>query len=316
MRPGEARRVIEVCHVTKKYGATAALADVSLRAEPGRILGLLGQNGAGKTTLLSIMTGFLAATDGHVTIDGLDPLLAPEQARRLLGYMPELPPLYDEMTVLEYLRFAASLKRVAKASVAPHVNEVMEKTGVASMRARKLVNLSKGYRQRVNLAQALCGDPPVLLLDEPTSGLDPKQIIEIRGLIRRLAKRHTIVFSSHILGEVQQLCDRVVILHQGRVRLDAALSEMGDPDTVQVLVTALAPQKRFDEALAQLPGFRSVSVVDAREHATTAQLTFHGQELPEEAVFELFSARGLTLTQLTRSRDTLENVFLQATAND
>ena len=195
-------RMIEVNHVTKKYGATVALADVSLRAEPGRILGLLGQNGAGKTTLLSIMTGFLAATEGSVTIDGHDPLLAPEAARRLLGYMPELPPLYDEMTVREYLRFAAALKRVAASAVDAHLDEVMEKTGVAAMRDRKLVNLSKGYRQRVNLAQALCGDPPVLLLDEPTSGLDPRQIIEIRGLIQRLSAGHTIVFSSHILGEV------------------------------------------------------------------------------------------------------------------
>ena len=308
--------MIEVSHVTKKYGATVALMDVSLKAEPGRILGLLGQNGAGKTTLLSIMTGFLAATDGHVTIDGHDPLLAPEEARRLLGYMPELPPLYDEMTVAEYLRFAASLKRVARGAVAAHVDEVMEKTGVAAMRGRKLINLSKGYRQRVNLAQALCGDPPVLLLDEPTSGLDPRQIIEIRGLIQRLAEAHTIVFSSHILGEVQQLCDRVVILHQGRVRLDAALSDMGNGDAAQVLITALASQKRVQAALAQLPGLTQATVLKSEDGHTTAQLAFRGQAEPEKQLFELFSGLGVPLTRLTRCHDTLEQVFLQATAGD
>lgn len=307
--------MIEVNRITKKYGATVALMDVSLRAEPGSVLGLLGQNGAGKTTLLSIMTGFLAATEGRVTIDGLDPLLAPEQARRLLGYMPELPPLYDEMTVREYLRFAAELKRVAPQALTPHLDEVMQKTGVTAMRDRKLGNLSKGYRQRVNLAQALCGDPPVLLLDEPTSGLDPRQIIEIRGLIRQLARKHTIVFSSHILSEVQQLCDRVVILHQGRVRLDAPLRGMGDGDGVQLSVSVLAAQAQVEAALAQLPALRKAEVRQQAD-ACVAQLTFQGEAQPEARVFDLFSGLGLTVVRLCRSQDTLEQVFLQATQND
>jgi len=220
--------MIDIHHVSKRYGNVLALSDVTLHVPKGTVLGLLGQNGAGKTTLLNVLTGFLAASDGYVLINGFDPLLSPEEAKRHLGYLPEHPPLYDEMTVEEYLWFVSRLRGVSKPAVAKHVAEVMEKTGIADMRRRLLSHLSKGYRQRVGVAQALCGDPEVLILDEPTVGLDPKQITEIRELIRRLAKGRTIVFSSHTLSEVRQLCSHVVILNQGRIKMNMAMSSIQD----------------------------------------------------------------------------------------
>ena len=217
--------MIEIENVSRRYGSVQALKNVSLRVEKGSVLGLLGQNGAGKTTLLNVLTGYLAPTEGRVLIGGYDTLLQPAQARCQLGYLPEQPPLYDEMTVREYLRFAAELRGVEKRAMKAHVDEIVELTGLTDMRNRMIGHLSKGYRQRTGMAQALCGDPEVLVLDEPTVGLDPKQITEIRSLIRTLGKGRTIVFSSHILSEVQQLCSRVVILHEGRMVRSLKLGE-------------------------------------------------------------------------------------------
>ena len=185
--------MIDIQHVTKRYGSLYALRDVSLHVEKGSVLGLLGQNGAGKTTLINILTGYLAPTEGRALLAGHDALLEPEEARKHLGYLPEMPPLYDEMTVREYLRFAARLKGVEGRAVPAHVDEIMALCGLTQMQRRLLSHLSKGYRQRAGLAQALCGDPEILVLDEPTVGLDPKQITEIRALIRRRpSRRHTI----------------------------------------------------------------------------------------------------------------------------
>ena len=228
--------MIDIQHVTKRYGALYALRDVSLHVEKGSVLGLLGQNGAGKTTLINILTGYLAPTEGRALLAGHDALLEPEEARKHLGYLPEVPPLYDEMTVREYLRFAARLKGVESRAVPAHVDEIMELCGLTQMQRRLLSHLSKGYRQRAGLAQALCGDPEILVLDEPTVGLDPKQITEIRSLIRRLGREKTILFSSHILSEVQQLCDHVVILHQGQVKTAMALVDADSTDAVSPTV--------------------------------------------------------------------------------
>lgn len=218
--------MIELNDVTKRYGGVWALRGVSLRVRKGGVTALLGQNGAGKTTLISILTGYLAPTSGRALIDGRDPLLDPIEAKRRLGYLPEHPPLYDEMTVREYLAFAAELRGVERRAIGGHVNEIMELCGLGDMRSRLIANLSKGFRQRTGLAQALCGDPDVLVLDEPTVGLDPKQITEIRELIRRLSEGRTILFSSHILSEARELCDHVVILDAGKVKLDAPMREL------------------------------------------------------------------------------------------
>lgn len=303
--------MIEIQNVSRRYGSVQALSEVSLKVEKGRVLGLLGQNGAGKTTLLNLLTGYLAPTSGRVLIGGQDPLLQPQEAKRLLGYLPEQPPLYDEMTVREYLRFAAELKGVARCAIPAHVDEVMELTGLTDMRSRLLSHLSKGYRQRAGMAQALCGDPEVLVLDEPTVGLDPKQITEIRGLIRTLGKGRTIVFSSHILSEVQQLCDHVVILDRGRVKLDADLSSMGDPDEITVLITVAAAEGGIVGKFRQMEGVRRV-VVQPTSYAdqTTALITFYRQNEPERRLFGLLSGLSIPILHLSRVEDTLEQVFL------
>src|SRR5215207_3294154 len=208
--------MIEVQHLTKQYGTVTAVSDVSFRVETGEILGFLGPNGAGKTTAMRIITGYMPATEGKATVAGFDVFEQPIEAKRRTGYLPETPPLYPDMTVREYLRFVAKIKGV-RAHLNDRVDAVMKKTWVADMANRDCGKLSKGYRQRVGLAQALIHEPEVLVLDEPTAGLDPKQIIETRQLIRELAGTHTIVLSTHILPEVSQTCQKVVIINKGRV---------------------------------------------------------------------------------------------------
>ena len=305
--------MIEVQGVSKRYGMVEALHGVTFSVPRGKVLGLLGQNGAGKTTLLNIITGYLAPTEGAVRIDGHDPLLAPEAAKRALGYLPEHPPLYDEMTVEEYLSFVAALKQVAGKAIPAHVKEIIVKTGLTEMRERLLGHLSKGYRQRVGFAQALCGDPDVLVLDEPTVGLDPKQITEIRTLIRKLGAGRTIIFSSHILSEVRQLCDHVVILHRGEVRLDADIGDMGLSDTVTLLCTVQGSERKLLTAMNHLDGVRSVTVQPhLAEDEVTFQLSFDKTTLPEKQVFTLCSAMSTPILRMTRCEDDLEQVFLKA----
>lgn len=307
--------MIELQNVSRRYGSVQALKNVNLQVEKGSVLGLLGQNGAGKTTLLNILTGYLAPTEGCALIGGYDTLLQPAEARRHLGYLPEQPPLYDEMTVCEYLRFAAELRGVEKRAIRAHVDEVMEMTGLVEMRNRLVGHLSKGYRQRTGLAQALCGDPEVLVLDEPTVGLDPKQINEIRELIRTLAYGRTIVFSSHILGEVQQLCSRVVILERGEIRLDTQINAVHDPDTVTLLCTLGAGEGRIVSRLRELDGVKRVDVrPSAQPEQTTALVTFYRQPEPERRLFALMSALNIPILHLSRSEDSLEQVFLKVIA--
>lgn len=306
--------MVEVQDVSKRYGHVEALRDVCLTAVKGRVLGLLGQNGAGKTTLLNIITGCLAPTAGRVLINGHDPLLTPSQAKHTLGYMPEHPPLYDEMTVEEYLRFASELKRVSPAAIPAHVNEIMESTGLTDMRYRMLSHLSKGYRQRAGLAQALCGNPEVLVLDEPTSGLDPKQITEIRALIQTLSKDRTIIFSSHNLPEVRQLCDHVVILHRGQVKLDADLAAIGG-GSIPLHCRIQGDTRKLAAALQHLDDLQEMNILPASEAGVlSVSLTFGKTAMPEKQVFTLCSALGTPILRMARQEDDLEQIFLQAIA--
>ena len=303
--------LIEIENVSKRYGSVRALEDVSLRTEGSGVLGLLGQNGAGKTTLINILTGYLAPTSGRALLDGHDPLMEPAEAKRRLGYLPEQPPLYDEMTVREYLRFVAALKGVTSRAIGAHVDEVMELTGLTSMRSRLLGHLSKGFRQRAGMAQALCGDPDMLVLDEPTVGLDPRQITEIRALIHTLGKDHTILFSSHILSEVQQLCDHVVILDHGQVKLDAPLAQLSAPEDVTVLLTVDAPEAAILGRLKQLEGVRRATVQPAPQPGrTSVLLQFHREPEPERRLFALLSGLNMPILHLSRVGDSLEQVFL------
>ncbi len=211
------KKLIEVSHLTKKYGKHEAVKDLSFHVEKGQIYGFLGPNGAGKSTTMNIITGYLCATEGTVTVNGYDTFKEPEKAKAQIGYLPELPPLYQDMTVTEYLKFVAELKKISKSERKTMIDEAMELTDISDVSGRLIKNLSKGYRQRVGLAQAILGYPEVIILDEPTVGLDPKQIIEIRDLIKKLGEKHTVILSSHILSEVSAVCDQIMIMSKGRL---------------------------------------------------------------------------------------------------
>ena len=305
--------MIAMERVTKRYGVHLALEDVTLNVPHGQVLGLLGQNGAGKTTAMNILTGCLAPSSGTVTVGGFDVLTSPRQAKRLLGYLPEMPPLYDEMTVREYLRFACELKEVEKSAIPRHIGAVAERTGLAEAMPRKLGNLSKGYRQRVGMAQALCGAPEVIVLDEPTAGLDPKQTGEMRALIRSLAGEHTVLFSSHILSEVQSVCDRVVILHHGRVICDSGLKELRRGEKRLRAVIACG-EGTLLPALRQMAGVTHIDVERGGEPGTTcAVLTVREDCQPERELFTLLSGMQWPLLRLMPVEDSLEEIFLRAT---
>jgi ABC-2 type transport system ATP-binding protein len=244
--------MIEVKDLTKSYGNFVAVKGITFRAESGQILGFLGPNGAGKTTTMRIITGFMPASSGTVVIDGLDIFSSSLEARRLIGYLPENPPLYPDMRVVAYLRFVAKLRGVRRSEVESAVDHVVGVCGLSEMAHRICGQLSKGYRQRVGLAQALIHNPPVLVLDEPTIGLDPRQIHEIRELIRGLAGQRTIVLSTHILPEVSQICDRVVIINDGQIALEAQLAELpAGVSLEEVFLSAIAREGHLTETAAE-----------------------------------------------------------------
>ncbi len=255
--------MIEVKDLTKSYGSFVAVKGISFRAESGQILGFLGPNGAGKTTTMRIITGFMPASSGTVVINGLDIFTNSLEARRSIGYLPETPPLYSDMRVVSYLNFVAKLRGVGRSQVESATDHVLQTCGLTEMAHRICGQLSKGYRQRVGLAQALIHDPPVLVLDEPTIGLDPRQIHEIRELIRGLATKRTIVLSTHILPEVSQICDRVVIINDGAIALEEQLSELPTGTSLEeVFLSAIAkegdlPSARAEETLEEVGAGRS-----------------------------------------------------------
>lgn len=299
--------------ISKRYGAHQALDQVSFTLKKGQVLGLLGQNGAGKTTAMNIMTGCLAPTKGRVLIDGHDVLLQPREAKRMIGYLPEAAPLYDEMTVQSYLRFACELKEVEKKHIAGHIRQVAERTGLVEVLGRKIGNLSKGYRQRVGVAQALCGTPDVIILDEPTAGLDPRQASEMRQLILSLRGRHTVIFSSHILSEVQSVCDRVLILHHGKVLCDSGLNELKTRENKLRAVIAGGEQALL-APLRSLTKFSQVEVIRGGEPGTTQVLLTVREEGAERELFTLLSSLQAPLIRLQSQERSLEEIFLQTTA--
>ena len=311
--------MIELVNATKKYGAVTALRDVSFRVNRGETIGLLGQNGAGKTTALNLMTGYFPPTSGTVRVGGKDMRTAARECRRMIGYLPEIPPLYDEMTTEEYLRFVCELREVKRAAIPAHVTEVMALCGLSEMRKRLLGHMSKGYRQRAGIAQALCGSPEILIFDEPTVGLDPKQTVEIRELIRSLSADHTVVFSSHILSEVQQLCSRVIILDGGRMALDY---DAGHPEkeTVRFRLTIAGDGGRVMDRLRQLdPEIRAEQVPSAEPGITEARLVLPRRGdggAAADRVFRLLAAAGLPVRMMREEQETLEEVFLNVVSGE
>ena len=254
--------MIEVIGLSKSYGSHKAVNNVSFNIKKGEIVGFLGPNGAGKSTIMNILTGYLSRTEGVVKIDGFDILESPENAKKRIGYLPEIPPLYVDMSVREYLCFIYDLKKVKYPKMA-HISEVMSLVGIDGVSSRLIKNLSKGYRQRVGFAQALIGNPDVLILDEPTVGLDPKQIIEIRNLISRLGENHTIILSSHILSEIQAVCERIIIINKGNIVADDSLSNLTEnlwKERSYVLEVAAFSDKIID-ALNEISGVSSIEVM-------------------------------------------------------
>ena len=308
--------MIEVSNLTKKYGDHIAVDHLSFRVEKGQIYGFLGPNGAGKSTTMNIITGYLATTEGTVTIDGKDIQKDPEEAKRAIGYLPELPPLYVDMTVREYLEFVAELKKVPKKERKQQIDEVMEMTQITDMQQRLIRNLSKGYRQRVGLAQAILGYPEVIILDEPTVGLDPKQIIEIRDLIRKLGENHTVILSSHILSEVSAVCDHIMIIAHGK------LVASDSPENLQKLMSG-SMELNLEvkgSAAAVKSALQEISQIDRIEENTEASknvakmkvISKENADIREQVFYALADAK-LPILEMTHAEKSLEDIFLELT---
>lgn len=311
--------MIEVRNLVKKYGGHLAVDHISFTVEKGQIYGFLGPNGAGKSTTMNIMTGYLGATEGEVLINGYDILKEPEKAKKCLGYLPEQPPLYVDMTVMEYLEFAAELKQVKKQEIEKEITKVIEMVRLEEVQNRLIKNLSKGYKQRVGLAQAVLGFPEIIILDEPTVGLDPKQIIEIRELIRELAKEHTVILSSHILAEVREVCDYVLIISKGKLVAsdtpDNLEHLMHGSETVELLVKGT--QAVAEEILKSVLHIVEVVAYKELTDGTTEIIlkVESGQDIREE-LFTVFASAGCALLGLNQVKVTLEDVFLELTQNE
>lgn len=311
--------MIEVENLTKKYGSHVAVDNLSFRVERGMIYGFLGPNGAGKSTTMNMMTGYIAATSGTVKINGYDILKNPEQAKKSIGYLPELPPVYPDMTVYEYLRFVAELKKVKKNERQVQIEDVMKQTQIEDVKGRLIKNLSKGYKQRVGLAQAIIGYPEVIILDEPTVGLDPKQIIEIRELIRELAKKHTIILSSHILSEVSAVCDHIMIISKGR--LVASDTPEGLMTLLkggrQMKLSVLGEQSKVEELLRSMESVKDFSMQPPRaEGMVSVNIRTEDTEDIRVELFHRLAAADMPIMELSLSEKSLEDVFLELTGEE
>ena len=310
--------MIEVKNLVKKYGNHLAVDHLNFTIEEGHIYGFLGPNGAGKSTTMNIMTGYLGATEGEVLINGHDILKEPEEAKKQIGYLPELPPLYMDMTIREYMEFAAELKKIPKEKRAESIEDVEKLVKIKDVEKRLIKNLSKGYRQRVGLAQAVLGFPEIIILDEPSVGLDPKQIIEIRELIRKLAKKHTVILSSHILAEVREVCDYIMIISKGKLvasdtpeNLERYLGESG-----LIEIETRTEASKVKEVLKNVPGIEKVSLKIDASGITSGQIREkRGQDIREE-LFTTFAEKKMPLLKLNAVQVSLEDVFMELTQSD
>lgn len=307
--------MIAVSNLAKHYGSKAALDGISFTVSEGEILGFLGPNGAGKSTTMNILTGYLSSTEGSASVGGFDVLDRPIEAKKLIGYLPENPPLYMDMTVKDYLNFIYDLKKL-KLDRAQHIKEVCGLVKIENVYHRLIKNLSKGYKQRVGLAQALLGNPKVLIMDEPTVGLDPKQIIEIRNLIKSLGKKHTIILSSHILPEVQAICDRVIVINDGKIVADDTTENLSKNLSTdhRFTVRVEGPESDVYRLLNTIPAMKEVTTLGEKE---TGCYDFIVESKPGEdvrrEVFKRLAERGFPILGLRSSELTLEDIFLQLT---
>ena len=308
--------MIEISHLTKKYGDHYAVDDISFTAEPGKVYGFLGPNGAGKSTTMNIITGYIGASSGTVKINEHDILLDAEEAKKQIGYLPELPPVYSDMTVYEYLKFCAELKKISKLSRAAAIDEVMEMTKVTSMKNRLIKNLSKGYKQRVGLAQALLSNPEVIILDEPSVGLDPEQIIEMRELIRSLKYNHTVILSSHILSEVQEVCDYVFIINNGKLVASDSIENLESRfNSNQVIeLTTLGEKELILSTLDNIENVKSVKVENTdNENNISLSIEIEGNNDIRADISLALSSVGIPVMGMALKSSSLEDIFLELT---
>ena len=310
--------MIEVRNLTKRYGSHTAISDLSFTIEKGVIYGFLGPNGAGKSTTMNIITGCLGATDGGVLVDGHSVSEEPMEAKKRIGYLPEQPPLYNDMTPAEYLRFVAAAKKIPRGDQAGRIDEVMERTGIMEVRDRLIRNLSKGFRQRVGIAQALLGDPEVIILDEPTVGLDPAQIIGIRDLIRELGKDHTIILSSHILSEVQAVCDSIMIISAGKLVAHDTPENLTRlfAGTTTLHLETRSSEESVRQVLSSVEHILETTFRKDAEGILTAELKPEESCDIREDVFTAFAKAGIPLLELKSVRASLEDVFLELTQGE
>ena len=310
--------MIEVKNLTKRYGDHVAVDHLSFTVDEGQVYGFLGPNGAGKSTTMNIMTGYLAPSEGDVIINGHNILEEPEAAKKTDGYLPELPPLYPDMTVREYLQFVAELKKVPKNEIKPMLSDIMNELGLTDVADRLIRHLSKGYKQRVGFAQALTGNPETLILDEPTVGLDPKQIIEIRELIKSLGRKHTVILSSHILSEVSEICDTVLIISKGKlVACDTPENlAKGTEDNTTVTITSPASESEVMKALLTVASADNITASTDSENLLHAVIKVSGNEDPRKAIVSALAASGCPYYSVDVKKASLEDIFLELTENE
>ena len=314
----EDKHLIEVQNLTKVYGGKTAVEDVSFKIRNGRIYGLLGPNGAGKSTTMNIMTGCLSPTEGTVLVNGYDVCEQPIEAKRQIGYLPEQPPLFTDMTPKEYLTFVAEAKGVSDELIDRQVKEAMTVTDILSVKDRLIKNLSKGFRQRVGIAQAILGSPDIVILDEPTVGLDPQQLTEIRALIRKLGNKLTVIISSHILSEIAELCDHVIILSEGHVVADSSMAELEaqvNPETI-LSMTVKGDEAGVREVLNGIEGVKEITALTVSAEAGTVSLkvtTTSDADLRDDIFFAM-AERRYAVISMDKSEHSLEEIFLSLTA--
>jgi len=310
--------LIEIENVTKRYGDQLALDRISFTVERGEVLGFLGPNGAGKSTCMNILTGYISSTEGNVKIDGIDMLKNPEEAKRKIGYLPEIPPLYLDMTVEEYLKFVHRIKKVKSDATEASMARIMSLVKITDIRKRLIKNLSKGYKQRVGIAQALVGDPEVLVLDEPTVGLDPKQIIEIRNLIQQIGKKHTIILSSHILSEVSAICHRVLIINKGKIVASGTPEELSKKvnNSNKVLLRVKGSKQDIYKKIRELENVELVKEQGVHEPGTVDLLVEAKNDTDiRETLFLSLSRAGFIILMMKGKDIDLEEIFLEVTNN-
>ncbi|WP_044933933.1 ABC transporter ATP-binding protein [Pseudobutyrivibrio sp. LB2011] len=312
--------MITVEHLSKRYGDVLAVDDLSFTIEDGHIYGFLGPNGAGKSTTLNIITGCLAATSGDIKIDGHDIYEEEKEAKKLIGYLPEIPPLYVEQTPREYLKFVAEAKGITKADLESEIDRVIQETHIEEMQNRLIKHLSKGYRQRVGIAQALLGNPSVIILDEPTVGLDPMQIIEIRDLISELGKKHTVILSSHILSEIQAICEKVLIIYKGKLVVFDDIANLGKSlsSENEIEIMTEATEEKVSEVINHIDAISSFEYVEDFEKYHCYKLSTAMENPYEvcELVFRAFVANSVPLVKLNPVQTSLEDIFIELTSSE